>query len=46
VAFHICVTVWPFAKLQRRVQPATAAVPVLRIVTSAPNPPDHWLATL
>lgn len=44
LAFHACVTVCPAAYDQASVQPVTGS-PRLVIVTSAPNPPGHWLVT-
>jgi hypothetical protein len=35
--------VCPLAKLQVSVQLDIAVVPVLLMVSAAPNPPDHWL---
>ncbi len=44
-AFHACVTLWPDGHVQASCQPLTGAVPVLRTVTCAVNPADHWFCT-
>jgi len=36
----------PLASVRRTVQPASAALLVLRTVTSAWKPPGHWLTTV
>jgi hypothetical protein len=42
---HRLVMVCPLASVMRTVQPFSAAVPLLRTVTSAWNPPLQLLAT-
>lgn len=42
VPFQSCEMVCPLAKEKTRLQPLIAVVPVLVIVSVAPNPPCHW----
>ena len=41
VPFHPCVTVWPLAKVNFRVQPLMVAEPLLVIAMLAVKPPGH-----
>jgi hypothetical protein len=43
VAFQAWPMVWPLGNVHCSVQPFTALLPVLRIVTSPWKPPCHWL---
>ncbi len=44
--FQALVMCWSPGKVNFSVQPLSAAVPVLVIVTLAVNPPVHWLVVL